>query len=277
MPMRSRTLAARRARAAHVITQRWRRYVRLKRSKGLRPGPGPYALRRLPIARPKKFSNDPIGVKNVKTAKRYQVYNSTDNQTGATRLLYNIDITEIPGSVSPGINQRERDCAYVLGSSIRLQFANRKTYPHFFNIAVISPKTSNNVLNGGSDTSIPQFFRAHTSARSQSFSAALTSLEHRTLPINTDVYNVYRHFRFVLHTNAGSTGYPSGAMQSWCTKDFYFKINRRLNYVTSSPKSTTPVWLVWWCDQIEQGTGGLPINESFWFQAQVVTYFHDIS
>lgn len=210
---------------------------------------------------------EPIGSSNVKT-----VINTAGGPL-SSRTLGQYDLTLI------GENQtesgRERHQINCRGLKIDLNMYNLNGpgvaggNPNlvFVNIAVLAQK---NAATGNVPTD--DFFRAikNNDERAVNFSVDLTSEEFRNLPINTDLYTVLKHKRYVLRP------YLSGVDKYWKTINWYIPIKRQLVYEnTANTSCRNKIHLCIWCDKINEPAGSAASGNQINFQFRTTTYFRD--
>lgn len=185
----------------------------------------------------------PIGEKmKISHVKRDNVFTQSDIDTD-TRVLYNNEITLI--SAGSGEDKRDRQLINCKGIEVCFHVANKLDQPQFFNFAIIAPKHTSAGVN------TIDFFRSSSGDRGSNFGTQLSALELHYLPINTDKYNILRHYR---HNLGGQADRPSfynsdSGPGNWFSKKVYIPLNRQLRYDNSfSTTCNTPIYAVWWCD-----------------------------
>lgn len=181
-----------------------------------------------------------------------QVHRTTD--TGgvneASRTLYQHGLLDIPQGTDVG--SRQRELAYVSGVRICGEIRNTHAGPLYVNVAVLSPRA------GASSIETSDFFRAQGANNNQSnravnFSVALTSLDFKCLPINTDRYVVLKHKRMRLNEvdNSASASFDSNSGRNYMNIDWWIPLKRQFRWQSAqalNPESGA-CFLVYWYDK----------------------------
>lgn len=170
----------------------------------------------------------------------------------ATRTLGEQNLTFIQGGDFE--NQRHRQIINCKGIQICYHLKNLEDFPVFFNVAIIAPK-HNQIF-----VSASEFFRSNNGDRGTDFSDALTGLDFAYLPINTDRYNVLRHYRHQLgaRVDSASINSDTGAA-NWMSRKVWLPVNRQLRFENQSTTScTSPIYFVYWCDAMDATSGTAP-------------------
>lgn len=186
------------------------------------------------------------------------------------RTLYAFDLTGIPQGDEP--TMRERDLINLRGIKVCMEVVNTTPAPLYFNFAIISPK-------GEVNLNPIEFFRSYSDNRGTDFeSPNISSLDYHCRPINTDVFNILHHKRYVLTTgDAASKGevYQGNAAIRVMR---YFPIKRQVRYRRQLEGEgdfcTTPIFFVFWTAIAGFGTETAP-QEAFRTDTRIVTYFRD--
>lgn len=171
-----------------------------------------------------------------------------------TRTLYSFALCLIPKTSINDISQRQRDLVYIGGIKIDLSFLNNSgtnTNACWVNIALITPR------NQAAPSTIDFFRGSNANSRSRDFDASsLSSLDFKTLPINTDDYIVHFHNRFLLDSSNSNAGTGVREFHK------YVKIGRQFRYDNAGSTPTSPApHLVIFLDRLHKGdTGGIDIN-----------------
>lgn len=205
-----------------------------------------------------------VGTGNAKSNRTLNLSTGVDTRTLYDEPLLNLD-------QGTGRNQRERGVVNFRGVKICMSFQNLNgaaTKPDMYvNVAVISPKAED---SGTIALPVANFFRAAGTDRGTNFGTALTAIQFRCLPINTDLYNVHKHKRL----NIGNV--QDTARTNSKTLEFYVKLNRQIRYegTTSTPTGKN-MYLVWWCDIQSTPTAGPVITNAMNLQMDIIQYFHE--
>lgn len=179
-------------------------------------------------------------------------------------------------SVSKGsaMDQRERNIINVRGIKSEILVKNEFTAPLMLNIAIVSPKADAAITELGV-VATKDFFRGYMGKRYQTFSEALSCIEMHYSGINTDIWHVLRHKRYMLGVGAkNSTAYDDPNRPSYRKIKWYLKVRRQVRF---EDDSTVPVdgqmYMVFWCDTFG-GTPGLTPQQDvlFWADRQTL-YF----
>lgn len=186
------------------------------------------------------------------------------------RTLYAFDLTGIPQGEEP--TQRERDLINLRGFKVCMEVVNTSDAPLYFNFAIISPKTDVN-LNP------IEFFRSYSDNRGTDFeSPNISSLDYHCRPINTDVFNILHHKRYVLTTKSNLEKGEVFAGNASIRVMRYFPVRRQVRYRRQLEGDgdfcTTPIFFVFWAAIAGFGTETEP-QFAFRTDTRVVTYFRE--
>jgi len=186
----------------------------------------------------------------------------------ATRTLYSEPLLQIPKGTQ--IDDRTRDVINFRGVKICASIVNKSTTGNgekmFWNMAVISPKAENHTA-GVSTTS---FFRGNGATRTVDFSTALTAIDFRCLPINTDNWIILKHKRMTLAPFSSTEGLNGRVVE------FYLPLKRQIRYENAgSNPAGKEVFLVWWLDKQDTAGGtALTGNVADW-QLKINRFFRE--
>lgn len=221
-----------------------------------------YKKRREEMKRKRAKVGEPMGKAAAKTH-----INNTALTSRNTRTQYIQEMTGMPQiTTASSISSRSRQIINSIGFKLCIEFENMETVPLYINWAVISTK------HGNTTPGVINFFRSQDSgtSRATTFNNTLTSNEFRCLPINTDIYNVLMHKRFIVAGTSTNTGYSHRVL------DKYIKINRQLRYPTTGDiECETPIYIVYWADKPLQGTGTVPVASAYQVQFKIIHYFKE--
>lgn len=192
------------------------------------------------------------------------------DQAIASRTLYQWDITELAAGTNRE-DQRERHLINCKGIQVAIHVFNTESQPKFFNIAIISPKHSN-------DLTIIDFFRGTDGARGDDFDTGLSALQMHYLPINTDKYTILKHQRLQLGAVADSAQYNSDTGSvNWKSVKMWIPVNRQLRYDnTLGTSCTTPIYLVYWGDRMRTPAGQAITANSFSVSHMNTMFYTDV-
>jgi len=228
--------------------------------------------RRRPVQPARTRIGNPVGRDTSRRTQTVQVLPSVQQ---FDRTLFAYNVTAIEQGTNP--NQRTRDIVNFRGIKICMDILNTTDpdRPVFFNYAVLSPK---------SDTFIDkaQFFRSNADNRITSFdNPNLTSMDYHCRGLNTDVFNILTHKRFIMAPRQ-SGGQFSGKTNVRVMK--YVKVSRQVRYnqfekPNTDPqefeeKCTTPIFFCWWCAR--EGYGGeTEPADSVVIDLRIISYFRN--
>lgn len=220
-------------------------------------------------ANAKKRIGKPVGTGNAKST----LIENTGLVGKNTRTLYSGELINIPKSDS--INHRVRNIINVRGFKFCMQVHNLLDRPLNLNVAIISPKNANTIVTN-------EFFRDQGGAqRSTNFVDARTSLEFKCLPINTDMYNILRHKRYVLAPSSSGEGDP---MEWKCDRkctylslEWYTKVKRQFQFdnVTDTEPDSNQVFLVYWADGWGTAGGTATVLNAFEMMERHIMYYKE--
>jgi len=163
-----------------------------------------------------------------------------------------------------GTRDRLRDTINFNGVRLCMELQNTLFTPLYVNVACISSKD-------GSVPIVANFFRASDGSRSKNFSTALSGNELHCLPINTDIYAVHMHKRFLLPAANGNTGLP------YRFNKRYIKIKRKIRFegAGSTQVADGNLYLVHWGAQFGKPTTSVTPATSYTFGCEAVCYFRE--
>lgn len=197
---------------------------------------------------------------------------ATLNQTNLTAL----------GALSATqMNRRSRNLVNLRGFFIQAEMRNKVETPLYVNIAIISPKDGDSIIDA-------DFFRPNNSdKRGLSFTDARIngSLFMHETPINPDKYTILMHHRFML-AGENDSGPPTATLTlsyassgySWKRYTKYVKVNRQIRFTenTSLTPESGNCFLVYWANPmgLDNLVPEVPADtiDIGW---RVITYFRD--
>lgn len=247
-------LAARYGPTAYRMGRKiWRRYRAYKKKR-----------------RSSHFSKKLIG-ENIKSSNS-KVYLVKQNNFAArdTRTLYKTNLTtsDVQGD---NRNQRERGVVNFRGFRICLALYNARTVPIYFNLAVVSPKNSEDVTTAN-------FFRSSTSERGVDFANGRNSLEFHCLPLNSDKFVILRHKRYRISPQGTGTGaFTDHSGRNYKNIDWYVPLKRQLRFDTTADTSPIngTVWLIMWADDYDAIFSSVPVANAYYVMERHLNYFRD--
>lgn len=194
------------------------------------------------------------------------------DDTLTTRELRSDPLLDLAGGSN--INNRLRDIVQFVGVKICMSFllnssANTPLGQHtFINVAVVSPKDQQ--LAGNDAIPNEKFFRGNGSGRGQDFGTALTAMELRCNPINTDRYVVHKHFKKTLKPFSSTEGSNATLFE------FYVPVNRQIRYESSAADPDgANMYVVYWADFQDKPAGSPTITGNINHQMKIIQYFKE--
>lgn len=189
-----------------------------------------------------------------------------------SRVLYSQNLTEIPFAnlETESRTHRERNIINVTGFSCHLEFVNKSAEPLQLHVSLLSPRTAQNTIPTA------DFFRGNDQ-RGVNFQNSLGGIEFATYPINTDLYTILYHKRYMLRQKIDGTVVDRAGMNFKQIK-FYKKLNRQLRFDNSTVDIPTDgtVWLVYWFDYVQCPTGTAPTAAAASYTSVCKTYFREV-
>lgn len=196
-----------------------------------------------------------IGTSNARVENLEQSFPLSSKTLHQVQLLNILKTTAFTDKT----DSRLKDVINMRGIKFCIHFrntlsSNLRIHGH---VAIVSCK------NEPDDGVIPtqKFFRSQgeTNTRHVDFNAALlTGLDFNCLPINTDLYNVHKHKRFVLGPASSSEGRDHRMIEFW------MPIRRQIRYQTtgSTPEGKNMYMLIWFTNAEEPAgaPAGNPIS-----------------
>lgn len=199
----------------------------------------------------------PVGQSNAK-----RIFNvSLSAENIQERVLYARQI-QYPND-GAGIDERARDIINFSGVKLCQEFVitnNTLARAFYLNYAFIRNKKD---PTAGS-LSPTDFFRANASERARSFTSLSQGIDYHCAHINTDLYDVWFHKRYVMDFDASD---PSRRIHR-CMQ--FVKVNRQIRFDASGDPDTR-LWVVWWMAI----AGDDKVTPSP--QVLAITNFHDIT
>lgn len=191
--------------------------------------------------------------------------------TQLNKTMYQTAIIQIEKNVAgdEAINKRSRDVITHKGSKLCFTAKNILDVPVYFNWAVVIPKAQTVVDN-------TNFLRGNGVERDVALNNALSSLEMKCLPINTDLYTVVKRKSMVIYPDSDK---PTGAGTESKGRDLrvweeYIKTNRKLYFNGDISTPLQNMYMVWWCDYYGSPLGST--SNTVQIEWKIVDYFHDV-
>lgn len=197
--------------------------------------------------------------------------------TVATKSLQSEALLNLPkiaaGATTMNTRERRTDVVNWRGIKFCLNFRNLggptstpyPSVPLHIHVAVISRKASNILAT-------TDFFRAagDDNSRAVNFTNALSGMDLRCLPINTDEFDILKHKRIILAPYDVDDGRQHRYMEFW------LPFRRQIRYETSSdsPEGRN-LWLVHWASFPDEIAGALGVNNAYTVDYRIVKYFRD--
>lgn len=208
--------------------------------------------------------------KGTATSKRAATVTNTGDPL-STRTLYYENLVNIAKTSTNEIDKRQRDNAYISGFKICYDVLNYSVNPVLLNVAVVYDKRSN---DGTVIMALDDFFRSSEgNNRAKDFSITLDANEFHCLPLNTDRFSVLKHGRFTLGpTQSATVGAYTVNRENYKSIMWWVPLKKQIRYNDGNAQSK--VWLIWWCDKFQAGTGvaAVTIGQT---QIHAVTYFKE--
>lgn len=193
-------------------------------------------------------------------SRRYQVGLEEQPLFRSTRVLYPIDLTDIPlEDATMQTHARSRGMVNLLGWKIDVHaFINNTNdilFPCTYHCAVIAPKRSATV-------SSEDFFRnpgtTTDNSRGIDFTTSVGSISLNTLAINEDKFNILTRKKMRLQPFA-TTHVRNEKGSSTNSISFWLPFHRQLRYdEDATPKCMTPVYFMYWMEEDFTGAAGIP-------------------
>lgn len=258
--------------------RRWRRSIRSIRRytpyarPALRVGRAVYKTARSRNRKRKRQTMNRVGDRvGTSTAKKAATQVGTIISTKQLYQLQLLNLTKMnPAGDTAITTQRRLDVVNFRGIKFCIHFRNLlSSTPLHVHVAVVSPKAAD-----GSLATLPldEFFRSNgeTNDRSVTFSTALSGMDMRCLPINTDKYLVHKHKRMIVAPNTSTEGRASRYME------WYMKVHRQIRYKndTDDPEGKN-MYLLVWCTNAEETGGAAGIGTALKYDVRLVKYFRN--
>jgi len=235
-----------------------------------RPSKSKAAMRKKAKA---KFSPKNVGHPGgADTTKDTDVVNDSSLIAYDTRSFHVTDITALDQATSANsISRRQRQIVFLKGFKICEEISNNQDNPLYYHIAVIAPHGNTNIPN------TTDFFRSTGGTeRSADFGTALSSIEFRCLPINTDKYTVLWHQRIMLNAVNNTASFAARDGRNYGLVEKYIPMNRQIRYdSTNAGSCENPVYVVHWADEFQSPGGATAVAGAYSKQRRYVMYFKE--
>jgi len=230
-------------------------------------------MRRELIKKKRGISRQLIGQpKYASTCKKNQVLNFATNSADS-RGLYSADLTVLTQGTA--INNRLRSQIYLSGIKLRHEFINNGDVPLYLNCAVLGLKGPST----GSALSTNNFFTGEQSDAAMNFNTSLSSLQFAERSINTNLYTVLWHRRFLLANKGSSSAFYNAVSRtapSFLKIDKYIKIGRVIKYdVDGDAPQDGAVYSAFWTDRFLSAAGTAATVGAFGYSSNHAIYFRE--
>lgn len=169
-------------------------------------------------------------------------------------------------AANESINKRNRDVITHKGCKICFSIKNVLKVPIFFNWAVVIPKAVNAV-------SADNILRSSATERDEGIGTAMTFMDTKCLPINTDRYKVVKLKRLTILPDSDKSATPSEGRDFRMVEE-YIKTNRKIYFEGDNAEPLQNMFMIWWCDYYNSPTAASigTCDVSY----RIVNYFHDV-
>lgn len=167
------------------------------------------------------------------------------------------NLTQIFHGTGNDPSTRQRNLVNYRGARICFEVYNNHSDPVVFQWAVVANKQN----SGPTTPSAVEFLRNYgATSRGLTLSGSLTSNEINCRPINSDIWQVLRHRRYLIAGN--NTTVKSYGGSTYRLIKEYVPIKTQLRYpdTSTSTPTTGNVFLVWWYGSFAAPGGGQPGN-----------------
>jgi len=188
----------------------------------------------------------------------------------STRTLNSYDLVDIDPMVNHEVNRRHRDIIDLKGIKLAMYMKNTISEPLYFNVAVVVPKfnqSSTTVANS-------DFFRASTDQRGTSFSTNLSPLEFHSLPINSDLFHILLHRRFIVGGDDTAAGFTDSTKPNYLSFTKYLTVNRQIRFEDNNPVNGR-IQLCYWADKIDSAPTFLPTTNAYQVSEHHICYYNN--
>lgn len=214
---------------------------------------------------PRKNIGFPVGT----ATSRKRDFNDLGAALKAERALHIFNLSALPTTSANALASRERDLANFIGVKVCMEVRNIRDVPLYFNWAIISPKKNTTVPTAN-------FFRGGDDDRSKDFGVAMNSLQFHCTPINSDLYEVLHHKRYLIGKQLSSEAFNDTNEPNFMNLDQYVKINRQIRYNSDSADPIADnIFLVYWFAGWGDGSTHVPVSSAAAVTLRTVTYFKD--
>ena len=282
--------------AAHVYNNR-KMYGRLARTV-TRKARSAYSKRsksrRASKVRARREFGERVGTSNCK---QFNQVNAESQMKARTLYGQRVDSIPMQTQFLKERNTRSRNVINYRGVKLCIRFSSKTNVADGsrnggkigLNVALVVPK------NDATDSTDPVndpaqlmhgFFRSNQNngERAMAFPGTggvwdmLPTTTH-CQPLNTDKLAVVSHMRKIITTPPG--GSNAATFNPWGTDWFinkYIKVNRQLRFnaeddTSANTYSTSPMWLLWWCDDFDNGKSNQPNYDIVNVQMDTTAYF----
>lgn len=239
-----------------------------------------YARRRYKKRRVTKSARSTFGESRSRTIKQVCSTRATVDDNLASRSLYLQPLINIFESDDNRITTRMGNLVYLKGIRLCFERKNTQGFPLYYNYAVVSLKHSLDItrsdINGDTEA-VANFFRAEgVEERAIPFTSSLDSIQYHCRPINTDIFRVHTHKRFLIpgagaatadNTNWEADPYGDKAFKNYRFDKRYIKLNRTIRWANDGQTDggtdilLNQIWLVQWCCVFGDVTGTVSADQ----------------
>lgn len=215
------------------------------------------------------FSTTNIGAPKDESASKRNEPVAEDNAKN-TRTLYIYDTINLSQGITGAASDRLRNSIFVSGIRVCALIKNKMNKPLLFNFAVVSRKNGDNVTT-------QDFFRYNAgSTRGRAFATSLDSNEMHCSAINTDLYTVLKHERFVLKELGTPEGFSNTNWSNYMKLDRWIKVNRQMKFDDNgSAYPSQRLFVLMWADGWGNATGALVDTDAWQCQQRITMYFRE--
>jgi len=219
----------------------------------------------------KRRVGESVGTSNAK----HEANEFTEQMS--TRTLYQFKLLDLPVFNSTGgtpqvLDRRINNVVNFRGikfcvnlKRLPVGVGNVDKQQLWVNMAIVSPKAN---LTADDPVPVTRFFRNDGQTRSVDFNVALTALDFRCLPINTDLYNIHKHQRMILGPETSTEGRDER------TLEWYWPLKRQIRYEAgSSSPSAKNIYLLFWCEISQSNSQQGAVTNIMTLNLKHVKYF----
>lgn len=250
-----------------------------------------------------KSARSTFGETRTRALKQYSSTRATIDNTFVSKSIYIQPLINITEEFSANtITGRRGNTVYLKGIRLCFERKNTQGFPLYYNYAVVSLKHALDISRvevDGDDQAVAGFFRAEgTDERAIAFTTKLDSIQYHCRPINTDVFRVHTHKRFLI-PGAGATSpgpltgadatnweadpYGDKAFRNYRFSKQYIKINKTIRWTNDGAADggtdilLNQMWLVEWCSVFGTNAQSSVALDAMNSKVEIVTLFQQQS